>query len=448
LAKKAKSAPHREAPRPEKPSPNSLLIRGGHVIDPSTNTDAELDLLLRDGRVAELAPRSKLIGRAAETLDARGLVVAPGFIDLHVHLREPGQSHKETIATGTAAAAAGGFTSVCPMPNTAPVNDSVEITTWMQQAARGAVVNLFPIAAATLGSKGEQIADFYALQRAGAIAFTDDGKPILDDKLMREALSLAARLKVPVIQHAEDTRLTAGATMNEGPMAFRLGLRGMPAEAESRIVERDIELARATQAHLHVAHLSTAAALKAVRRGKRDHIHVTCEVTPHHFTLLDENVGEYDSNFKMNPPLRSAADREALLAALADGAIDAIATDHAPHAEHEKQVEFDRAPFGIIGLETALALAITRLHREKNIPLRRLVELLSTNPARIMNLRGRGTLEPGSHADVVIFDPKKRWTYNASQSLSKSRNTPFDGWTFIGKVMATIVSGNFVYRSD
>jgi dihydroorotase len=448
MTARKKSAPHREVPRPEKPSPNSLLIRGGHVIDPATNSDAELDLLLRDGRVAEVAPRSKLIGRAAETLDARGLVVAPGFIDLHVHLREPGQWHKETIATGTAAAAAGGFTSVCPMPNTAPVNDSVEITTWMQQAARGAVVNVFPIAAATLGSNGEQIADFYALQRAGAVAFTDDGKPILDDKLMREALSLAARLKVPVVQHAEDTRLTAGATMNEGPMAFRLGLRGMPAEAESRIVERDIELARATQAHLHVAHLSTAAALKAVRRGKRDHIHVTCEVTPHHFTLLDENVGEYDSNFKMNPPLRSAADREALLAALTDGAIDAIATDHAPHAVHEKQVEFDRAPFGIIGLETALALAITRLHREKNISLRRLVELLSTNPARIMNLRGRGTLEPGAHADVVIFDPKKRWTYNASQSLSKSRNTPFDGWTFTGKVMATIVSGNFVYRSD
>ena len=333
------------------------------------------------------------------------------------------------------------------MPNTSPVNDSVEITAWMQQAARGAVVNVFPVAAATLGSNGEQIADYYALQRAGAVAFTDDGKPVLDDKLMREALSLAARLKVPVIQHAEDTRLTAGATMNDGPMAFRLGLRGMPAEAESRIVERDIELARATQAHLHVAHLSTAAALKAVRRGKRDRIHVTCEVTPHHFTLLDENIGEYDSNFKMNPPLRSAADREALLAALADGAIDAIATDHAPHAEHEKQVEFDRAPFGIIGLETALALAITRLHREKNVPLRRLVELLSTNPARIMNLRGRGTLEPGAHADVVIFDPKKRWTYDAAQSLSKSRNTPFDGWTFTGKVMATIVSGNFVYRT-
>jgi dihydroorotase len=456
MAKKHKpvrrAAPRREPSRPtqrdEKPSPNSLLIRGGHVIDPAANIDAEVDLLLRDGRIAEVAPRSKLIGRAAENLDARGLIVAPGFIDLHVHLREPGQSHKETTATGTAAAAAGGFTSLCAMPNTSPVNDSVEITTWMQQAARGAVVNVFPIAAATSGSNGEQLTDFFALQRAGAVAFTDDGRPILDERLMREALNLGARLRIPVIQHAEDTRLTAGATMNEGPTAFRLGLRGMVAEAESKIVERDIELARATQGHLHVAHLSTAAALKAVRRGKRDRIRVTCEVTPHHFTLLDENIGDYDANFKMNPPLRSTADREALLAALVDGAIDAIATDHAPHAAHEKQVEFDRAPFGIIGLETALALAITRLQREKNLPLRRIVELLSTNPARIMNLRGRGSLAPGSHADVVIFDAKKRWTYNASNSRSKSRNTPFDGWTFTGKVMATIVSGNFVYRSE
>ncbi len=440
--------PHFEARRAEKAAPNSLLIRGGRVIDPATNTDAEFDLLLRDGRVAELAPRSKLIGKAAETLDARGLIVAPGLIDLHVHLREPGQSHKETIASGTAAAAAGGFTSVCAMPNTSPVNDSAEITTWMTQAPRGAMVNVFPIAAATAGSNGEQLTDFYALQRAGAVAFTDDGRPVLDEKLMREALNLGARLKVPIIQHAEDTRMTAGATMNEGPMAFRLGLRGMPAEAESKIVERDIELARATQGHLHVAHVSTASALKAVRRGKRDRIRVTCEVTPHHFTLIDENIGDYDSRFKMNPPLRSAADREALLAALADGAIDAIASDHAPHAEHEKAVEFERAPFGIIGLETALALAITRLHREKNMSLRRLVELLSTSPARIMNLRGRGTLAPGAHADVVIFDPKKRWTYNAAQSLSKSRNTPFDGWTLSGKVVATIVSGNFVYRSS
>jgi dihydroorotase len=447
LAKKSQPATHRSE-RTEKAPPNSLLIRGGRIIDPATNTDAELDLLVRDGRISELAPRSKLIGHAGETLNARGLIVSPGFIDLHVHLREPGQQHKETIGTGTAAAAAGGFTSVCAMPNTSPVNDNPETTSWMTQAGRGAVVNVFPIAAATMGSEGEQLTDFYALQRAGAVAFTDDGRPILEERLMREALGLGARLRTPIIQHAEDTRVTAGASMNESPMAFRLGLRGMPAEAEARIVERDIELARATQGHLHVAHLSTAAALKAVRRGKRDRLRVTCEVTPHHFTLLDEDVGEYDSRFKMNPPLRSAADREALLAALVDGSVDAIATDHAPHAAHEKEVEFDRAPFGIIGLETAVALAVTRLVREKHMPLRRLVELLSTNPARIMNLRGRGALAPGSHADVVLFDPKKRWTYNVAQSASKSRNSPFDGWTFTGKVVATIVSGSFVYRSS
>jgi len=440
--------PSRQAPRrEEKPAPNSLLIRGGHVIDPAANIDAEVDILLRDGRVAEVAPRSKLIGRAAETLDARGLIVAPGFVDLHVHLREPGQSHKETIASGTNAAAAGGFTAVCTMPNTAPVNDSVDVTTWMQQAARGAVVNVFPVAAATIGSDGQQLTDYFALQRAGAVAFTDDGRPILDDRLMREALTLGAKLKVPIIQHAEDTRMTSGGSMNDSPSAFRLGLRGMSGDAESKIVERDVDLARMTMGHLHVAHLSTAAALKAVRRGKRDRARVTCEVTPHHFTLIDDNIADYDSNFKMNPPLRSAPDREAILAALVDGAIDAIATDHAPHAAHEKHVEFDRAPFGIIGLETALALAITKLQREKNVPLRRIIELMSTNPARIMNLRGRGTLAPGSHADVVIFDPKKRWTYNAAQSLSKSRNTPFDGWQLSGKVVATIVSGNFVYRS-
>ncbi len=450
MAAQKKSVKIRENPWPG-PSgarPNSLLIRGGHVVDPATNTDAELDLLLRDGRVSELAPRSKLIGKAAETLDARGLIIAPGFIDLHVHLREPGQSHKETIATGTAAAVAGGFTSVCAMPNTSPVNDSAEITTWIQEAARGAVVNVFAIAAATAGSKGEQLTDFYALQRAGAVAFTDDGRPISDEKLMREALALGARLRVPVIQHAEDTTLTAGGSMNDGPTAFRLGLRGMPALAESRIVERDLDLAKQTGGHLHVAHLSTAAALKAVRRGKRDRVHVTCEVTPHHFTLLDEDVGEYDSRFKMNPPLRTAADRDALLAGLADGAVDAIATDHAPHAWHEKHVEFDRAPFGIIGLETALGLAITQLHRDRDVPLKRIVELLATNPARIVNLRGRGTLAPGSHADITIFDPKKRWTYEASRSLSKSHNTPFDGWTLSGKVMATIVGGNFAYRDE
>ena len=429
------------------PAPNSVLIRGGHVVDPAANLDGDADILLRDGRVAEVA--RKLTVKAELTLDARNLIVAPGLIDLHVHLREPGQSHKETIATGTAAAAAGGFTSVCAMPNTSPVNDSPQWTAWMKQPARGAVVNVFPIAAVTRGSAGEELTDFPALQKAGAVAFTDDGKPVLNEAILRDALQHARRLGLPIIQHAEDTGMTAGAMMNAGATSFRLGLRGMPVEAESNIVERDIELARRAGAHLHVAHLSTAAALKAVRRAKRDRVRVTCEVTPHHFTLLDSDIGDaYDSCFKMNPPLRTGADREALLAGLADGVIDAIATDPAPHAPHEKNVEFERAPFGIIGLETALPLAITRLHRGPEIPLRRIVELLSANPAKIIGLNGRGTLAPGSRADVVIFDPRKRWTYDASRSLSRSRNSPFDGWQFYGQVVATLVAGRVVYRND
>jgi len=426
----------------------SLLIRGGRVVDPAARVDAEMDVLLRDGRVAEVAARGKVRGGADESLDARGLIVAPGFVDLHVHLREPGQSQKETIATGTAAAAAGGFTSVCAMPNTSPVNDSAEITAWMLHPERGAVVNVFPVAAASVGSKGERLTDFRSLQRAGAIAFTDDGRPILDENLMREALRAAAQFQVPLIQHAEDTRQTAGCSMNEGPTAFRLGLRGMPASAEADLVERDLQLARQAGAHLHVAHVSTAAALKAIRRGKRNRQRVTCEVTPHHFTLLDENVGEYDTRFKMNPPLRSASDREAILVALADGSMDAIATDHAPHSAHDKQVEFERAAFGVTGLETALGLAITRLLREKRIPMTRIVELLSSGPARVMGLKGRGTLARGSVADVTIFDPVARWTFSAGRSRSRSRNTPFDGWQLTGKVVATIVGGGVVYRAD
>jgi dihydroorotase len=424
----------------------SLLLKGGRVIDPASRVDAEMDVLLRDGRVAEIAPRNKLRGSADETFNARGLVVAPGFIDLHVHLREPGQAYKETIATATAAAAAGGFTSVCAMPNTSPVNDSPEITAWMQEPARGAVVNVFPVAAATVGSQGEQLTDFRALQRAGAVAVTDDGRPILSDELMRDALSAAALLDLPVIQHAEDTRLTAGCSMNEGPTAFRLGLRGMSAEAEAAIVDRDVRLAQATGGHLHVAHISTAATIKAVRRGRRNRAQVTCEITPHHFALTEENVNGYNTHCKMNPPLRSAADREALLIALADGSIDAIATDHAPHAAYEKQVEFERAAFGVTGLETALALAITKLQRERKLGLARIVELLSTNPARIVGLKGRGSLARGSIADVTVFDPGARWTFHAEKSRSKSRNTPFDGWQLTGRVVATIVGGNFVYR--
>lgn len=427
----------------------SLLIKNGHLIDPAAKINAPMDVLLRDGRVAEVAPAGKIRGGAEEKFDARGLMVAPGFIDLHVHLREPGQGYKETIASGTAAAAAGGFTSVCTMPNTAPVVDTAEWVSWLRHPERGAVVNVFPIAAATRGSRGGTLTDFSALQKAGAVAVTDDGKPILEDDTMRMALRLGAELNFPVVQHAEDTRLTENCSMHAGATSFRLGLRAMPASAEAGIVDRDVSLAQQIrESRLHVAHLSTADALKAVRRGKRAHARVTCEVTPHHFTLIDENVGEYDTHCKMNPPLRSASDREAILVALADGTVDAIATDHAPHAVHEKQVEFERAAFGITGLETALALAITQLHRQHRIPLARIVELFTCGPARVFDLRGRGSLDKGNHADVTIFDPKKRWTFEAAKSRSLSHNTPFDGWQLTGKVMATIVGGKIEYRGE
>ena len=424
----------------------SLAIRNGMLIDPAQQLEGKYDLLLKDGRVSEVAAAGRLRGKADESFNARGLVVAPGFIDIHVHLREPGQSHKETIATGTMAAAAGGFTSVCAMPNTSPVNDSAEITRWMLEPARGAYVNVFPIAAATLGSRGEQLTDFAALKRAGAVGVTDDGKPILDDAIMRQALTGAAVLNIPVIQHAEDTRMTEGAVMNAGATAFRLGLRGWAAEGESSIVERDIRLTAETRSRYHVAHLSTAAALRAVRKAKRDRLRVSCEITPHHFTLLDEDVKDYNTNFKMNPPLRSSSDREALIAGLADGAIDCIATDHAPHSAHEKNQEFDRAPFGITGLETALGLCISVLHHRHKIPLRRIIELLTVGPARVMGLQGRGTLAAGARGDVTILDPAKKWTFHAAHSHSKSKNSPFDGWQLQGKVMVTVVGGEIKFR--
>jgi dihydroorotase len=429
-------------------NPQSVLIKGGHLIDPAAKINAPMDVLLRDGRVAEVAPPNKIHG-ADEKFDARGLIVSPGFIDLHVHLREPGQSYKETIASGTAAAAAGGFTSVCTMPNTAPVIDTPEWVHWLRSPERGAMVNVFPIAAATKGSKGSTITDFAALQGAGAVAVTDDGKPVLDDDVMRMALRLGAELNLAVVQHAEDTRMTENCSMHLGATSFRLGLRAASGAAEANIVDRDVMLAQQIrESRLHVAHLSTADALKAVRRGKRAKARVTCEVTPHHFTLLDENVGEYNTNCKMNPPLRSASDREAILVALADGTVDAIATDHAPHAPHEKDVEFERAAFGITGLETALGLAITQLYCEHKIPLTRIVELFTAGPARVFDVGGRGTLVHGSFADVTIFDPKKKWTYDAAKSVSLSHNTPFDGWKLTGKVVATIVGGKIVYRAD
>jgi dihydroorotase len=445
---------------------NTILIRGGHLIDPSASVDALKDIVLKDGRVAEIAaPGETSLGNAKpspglgpdfQIIDAKGFIVAPGLVDIHVHLREPGQGHKETIATGTAAAAAGGFTSVAAMPNTVPTNDSPEITRWMQAPERGASVRVFPIGAATREIKGEILNDYAALKAAGVVAVTDDGHPILHDNIMREVLAKATRNGLSVIQHAEDTRMTGGCSMNAGPTAFRLGLRGMPPEAEYGLVERDIrlvmELARKTksgknQPHLHVAHTSTARAVAAVRQARADGLRVTCEVAPHHFLLTEEHIGAYDTNAKMNPPLRSAADRDAMMQGILDGVVDAIATDHAPHAAHEKLVEFERAPNGITGLESALGLSLRWLHQEWKLPLSHVLSLLSAQPAALLGLKGRGALTVGSFADVVIFDPKQEWVFRARDSRSKSKNTPFDGWTMQGKVRWTISEGRIVYTS-
>jgi dihydroorotase len=443
-----------------------ILIHGGHLVDPASGVDGLRDVLLRKGRIAavempgELDSLAQLFPRESR-IDATGCVVAPGLIDVHVHLREPGQTHKETIATGTAAAAAGGFTCVVAMPNTTPVNDSVAELRWMLDAARKPVVKLLAMPAATFGSMGREITDFHELVRAGAVGFTDDGKPVLEDDVMRAALKAAAELGVPVSQHAEDTRLTGGCSMNAGRVAFRLGLRGMPVEAESRIVERDLRLLREIEAmdrvrpHLHVQHVSTAKALHAIREAKKQGLHVTCEAAPHHFSLTDEAVDArgpngfaYDTNAKMNPPLRVEADRRAVIEALMDGTIDCIATDHAPHASHEKDVEFERAPNGITGLETALGLSLRVLHREHGMPLKQIVALMSAHPAKVIKLQDRGTLRAGSHADVVVFDAGAEWNFAASASKSKSRNTPFDGAAMLGRVRATICEGRVVYRGQ
>jgi dihydroorotase len=430
---------------------STLVIRGGHLLDPAAGVDAPKDLLLKDGRVAEIAAPGKLKpAPGADVIDASGLTVTPGLVDIHVHLREPGFGYKETIVSGTSCAAAGGFTSVAAMPNTRPVNDNVETTRWMQSPDRDAQVRVFPIAAATRGSKGEFINDYAALKSAGAVAVSDDGLPILKDSVMREALAAAARVGLCVIQHAEDTRMTAGGSMNLGPASFRLGLRGMPALAESSIVERDIRLVgelRDARVHLHVAHISTAAALAAVRQARRNGMRVTCEVAPHHFLLTEDHVGFYNTNAKMCPPLRSAADRDAMIEGILDGVVDAIATDHAPHAQHEKEVEFENAPNGILGLETALGLSLHWLHKEWKLPLGRVLSLLSAQPAALLGMKGRGTLAVGSYADVLVFDPKAEWTYDIRQTRSKSKNTPFDGWPMLGKVRWTISEGRIAYSS-
>jgi dihydroorotase len=436
---------------------SELLILNGRAIDPANGIDGPRDVLVRDGRIAAVEPPGALAELASTLpkelqIDAAGCVVAPGLIDIHVHLREPGQTYKETIATGTAAAAAGGFTCVVAMPNTTPVNDSVAELKWMLDPARGSVVHLLAMPAATFGSNGSEVTDFHELVRAGAVGFTDDGKPVLEDDVMRAALTAAASLGVPVSQHAEDTRLTGGCSMNAGPVAFRLGLRGMTVEAEARIVERDIRLLREidrvdrVRPHLHVQHVSTARALRVIRRAKEEGLHVTCEAAPHHFTLTDEAIGDYNTNAKMNPPLRAEEDRRAVVAALLDGTVDCIATDHAPHASHEKEVEFERAPNGIAGLETALGLALRVLHKENGAPLSRIIEWMSEHPAKVIDLRERGNLRVGSHADLVVFDAGAEWNFAAGASRSKSRNTPFDGAAMLGRVRATVCDGRVVFR--
>ncbi len=433
--------------------PERLLISGGAVFDPATDTQRRQDVLLSGGRVEAMGDAGTLAAEGAERLDATGLVVSPGLIDIHVHLREPGQTWKETIATGTRAAAAGGFTTVCSMPNTQPVTDTPEWVRWLQAPERGASVRVIPIAAATVGSMGERLTDYPALREAGAVGVTDDGKPILGDRIMRETLIAATEAGLSVIQHAEDTRLTGGCSMNAGPLAFRLGLRGMPVEAESGLVERDVALVRELRdegihAHLHVAHLSTKKALDAVRHARRDGLRVTCEVMPHHFVLNETAVEGYNTLAKMNPPLRAEADRIAIVEGLMDGTVDCIATDHAPHAAFEKEQEFEHAPNGITGLETALGLTLRALHSVYGMPLARVVALLSTEPARVLNLQGRGSLAVGSWGDVVVFDPGATWIYRNAGSRSRSKNSPFDGWEMQGRVRWTVSEGRVVIDSE
>jgi dihydroorotase len=429
--------------------PNSnreLLIQNGRVIDPSQGIDRTADVLIRDGRVAMIGEHSA--APEAQRLDAAGCVVAPGFIDLHCHLREPGREHAETIASGGQAAAAGGFTSVLAMPNTRPVNDNAAVTHFIIETARQqSPVNVYPVGAISENSGGERLAPITEMREAGIVAITDDGMPVMNANLMRQAMSYASGLGLTVMDHCEDLNLSAGGQMHEGYTAVRCGLAGISAASEEVMVARDILLAAQTGARFHVAHLSTAGSLQMVREAKRRGLPVTCEVTPHHFSLVDEDVKDYDTNYKMKPPLRSREDRDALLAGFADGTVDAISTDHAPHAGSEKMQEFALAPFGIIGFETALGLALDRLVHTNVISLPRLVELLSSGPTRIVGL-DRGTLKVGAVADITVFDPERRWTYDVNQSNSRSRNTPFDGAKFRGGPVATIVAGEIVWQAN
>jgi dihydroorotase len=422
-----------------------LLIKNGRVMDPAANTDAPREILIDGDRIVEVAQPGKMgQEQRAEVFDATGLIVASGFIDLHAHLREPGQESSETIETGTRAAARGGFTAICCMPNTKPVNDNASVTRFILDRAKAtACVRVWPIGAASVGSNGQAIAEIAGMKEAGIVAVSDDGKPIATAKLARQVMEYCRSLDLPVIEHAEDFSLAEGAVMREGVTSTRLGLRGMPAAAESACVARDMQLAELTGARLHIAHLSAKASLEQVRWAKSRGLRVTCEVTPHHFTLIDEDV-TYDSRFKMNPPLAAREDREALLTGLADGTVDAIATDHAPHEPALKEVEFDRAPFGILGFETALPLALEQLVAMGRVSLMRMVELFTTGPARVLGIERK--IAAGQPADLTVFSEDYTWTYKIAESPSKSRNSPFDGRKFKGAAMATIVAGRIVHR--
>ena len=423
---------------------STILIKNGHLIDPANNKDGSFDLLIEKGKVAKVG-KNISAPKGAEVVDAKGAIVAPGFIDVHVHLREPGQEYKETIATGTKAAAAGGFTSVCCMANTFPVNDNASVTQSILDSARkGGVVNVFPIGAVTKNLDGIEMAEIGELKEAGCVALSDDGQTVKNAALYRKAMEYAKSFNLPVISHALCSNLMGKGVMNEGFVSTELGLPGIPHEAEDVIISRDVALAALTNCHTHIAHVSTARGVELIREAKKKKWPVSAEVTPHHFTLTDEACRSYDPNTKMAPPLRTAEDIQAIEKALADGSIDVIATDHAPHSISDKEVDFEEAPFGIIGLETALALSLRLVHRQV-IDLKRLVELLSANPAQIMKL-DRGTLKESVVADLVIFDPKHEWTYDVNQSFSRSRNSPFHGEKFKGAVLKTFVGGKLVYE--
>jgi len=424
---------------------SSLLITGGRVIDPASGFDAPADVLIRDGKVEAIGPGLQAEG--VDRFDAKGAVVAPGFIDMHVHLREPGIEHAETIETGAKAAAAGGFTTICCMANTIPVNDSATVTSYIVQRAREvACVNVFPIGAITKGSKGEELAAIGSMHAAGIVAISDDGRPVMNARVMRRAMELARALDIPVIDHCEDLNLSAGGDMHEGSQSVRLGLGGIPSSSEDVMVARDLLLAEQTGARFHVAHLSTRRSVAMVAFAKAKGMEVSCEVTPHHFAITDEELSSYDSNFKMKPPLRCHPDVEAIIDGIVTGVVDAIATDHAPHPGSEKMQEFERCPFGITGLETAIGLTLELVHTGR-IGVSRMVELFTTGPAQVLRMK-RGNLEVGGFGDVTIFDLDTEWTFDVQQSFSKSRNSPFHGRRFRGGPVATIVGGKIVWKRE